>query len=106
MYSYDFNVLSALSLPPKNVFHPVFLLWREEKQHPELIRKALHAGTSLDLAPFESHLGNLSELNDIVPPAEIAPDHSSDATDVLANKGGGDDETRNITSSNEDVFAI
>jgi len=35
---------------------------REELQHPELIKAALNYGLPLDLAPFEIHLGQFTEL--------------------------------------------
>ena len=43
--------------------------YREEKHHPDLIDYAINTSASLELAPFEAVLGDLTSSSDAAPPA-------------------------------------
>ena len=61
----DFTLLQAF-FPSRTRKQLKKKFFREEVQHPELIKATLQFGAPLDLKPFEMHLGKIDELQDLV----------------------------------------
>ena len=61
----DFTLLQAF-FPSRTRKQLKKKFFREEVQHPELIKASLNFGTPLDIKPFEMHLGKLDELQDLI----------------------------------------
>ena len=52
--------------------------YREEKHHPDLIDYAINTSASLELAPFEAVLGDLTSPSDAAPPPALDDEEEDD----------------------------
>lgn len=72
----DFTLLQAF-FPSRTRKQLKKKFFREEIQHPELIKATLNFGTPLDIKPFEMHLGKLDELQDLAENNDVNSNSSS-----------------------------
>lgn len=88
----DFTLMQAF-FPNRTRKQLKTKFYREEKQHPELVRRALETSTSLELDPFNVHLGPLDST------AGTDADAETGAEEPTATRTGVEERVRVLSSS-------
>ena len=101
----DFTLLQAF-FPSRTRKQLKKKFFREEIQHPELIKATLSFGTPLDIKPFEIHLGKLDELQDVAKNDDVNSNISGRKRGRNVSRKQGNDSTKSVPKNKRKTKSI